>query len=314
MCSSKPRGLSILTFSAHFHSCPFKRVHVFEKYSISCKHRHIIEYFMVLSASKLVFCYTFSYFLLQREIYACRTGLNVYTFAGNGKAGTYGDSGLATVAGIQSPFGIVGDKNNVYVSDKSGAVVRSVNKVTNIINTIAGTINVYGSTGDYGPATSSTMLNPAGLCIDNSGNVLVADSGNNWIRQINITTGIIFTVAGGGSSFGEGVNPILAKLYFPQGCVYDSFRNLYIADTLNNVIRKIDASTGLISTYAGDKNSQLSGASGNGGPATNALLNSPYGVTVDASNNLYIADTMNHVIRVVNSVTKKISVYTGNSG
>ena len=223
---------------------------------------------------------------------------SIYTFAGNQLAGNTNDNGLATNAAVHNPSGVVGDKNNIYIASQNGHVIRSVSKTTKIITTIAGipgNTGAFGNSGLGGPATSALLNKPTGLCLDFLGNLVLADSGNNVMKRINISTGIIDTIVGSGIFdpfvYGESVNPLSATLKSPQGCVYDSHGNLFIADMLNNVIRKVDYSSGLISTYAGDGALQQSGSSGNGGTATNARLNYPYGVAVDPSNNLYIAGT-----------------------
>jgi sugar lactone lactonase YvrE len=160
---------------------------------------------------------------------------------------------------------------------------------------------VRGYTGDGGPASSATFANqPRGVFADSSGNVYIADTSNHVIRKVN-ASGIISTIAGSGTSgfSGDGLSATLAKLWSPQGIFLDSNGDLYIADSGNHAIRKIDASSGNISTFAG--NISVYGFSGDGGQATSAKLYAPQGVFVDSAGNLFIADTNNNRIRMVNS-------------
>lgn len=117
-----------------------------------------------------------SVFLLLHLCLACRnSNPNIYTFAGNGYSGNLNDNGLATSASISQPAGLVGDSSYIYISSQNGHVIRSVNKVTNYIKTIAGITSNPGRSGDGGPASSATLRNPTGLCIDFKGNIIIAD-------------------------------------------------------------------------------------------------------------------------------------------
>ncbi len=153
-----------------------------------------------------------------------------------------------------------------------------------------------GFSGDGGAATSAQMNNPGGLALDNAGNLYIADSGNNRIRKVSLANGMIATIAGLAAAGYSGDNGAAsnAALNNPQGLAVDSSGNLYIADSANNVIRKI--SNSIITTVAG---TGTPGASGDGQLATTAQLNNPMGVAVDASLNIYIADSNNQRIREV---------------
>ena len=166
-----------------------------------------------------------------------------------------------------------------------------------IITTIVGT-GTQGSSGDGGAATSAQLNNPRGASVDMSGNVYIADTENNKIRMVS-RTGIITTIAGTGTqgSSGDGGAATSAQLYYPVGVSVDISGNVYIADSDNHKIRKV-TSTGIITTIAGTGDS---GSSGDGGAATSAQLNNPYGVSVGISGNVYIADLRNHKIRMVTS-------------
>lgn len=164
-----------------------------------------------------------------------------------------------------------------------------------IITTVAGN-GQSGFSGDGGPATSASLRSPYGVAADAAGNLYIADPGDNRIRKIS-ANGTITTVAGDGIAgfSGDGGPAIAASLAAPHGVAVDAAGNLYIADSNNNRIRKVDAS-GVITTVAGNG---IAGFSGDGGSATGTSLFGPYGVVVDAARNLYIADIFNIRVRKV---------------
>jgi sugar lactone lactonase YvrE len=171
--------------------------------------------------------------------------------------------------------------------------------------TVAGVYRNWTSTQDGVPATQANLDQPSSLAFDGAGNLYIADSAHNRIRKVAApippaTAGIITTIAGTGVAdyTGDGQSASAATLSSPSGVALDGAGNLYIADTGNNVIRKITAATGNISTVAGNING-IAGYAGDGGLATSAELNLPLGITVDGSGNLYIADTANQRIRKV---------------
>lgn len=214
--------------------------------------------------------------------------------------GNSGDGGPATSAKILQTWGVAVDRaGNVYIALQNHDVIRKIDTAGNI-STIAGTSSTPGYTGDGGPAAQATLHSPEGLAIDAAGNLYIADSGNNAIRKID-TNGNISTVAGGNGSgnSGDGGLATQAKLNQPFGVAVDAAGNVYIADTDNHEIRKIDVSTGMISDVAGISGSF--GYTGDGGAATSAKINTPYGVAVDPHGDLYIADTNNNVIRMVDT-------------
>src|SRR5208282_1654899 len=153
--------------------------------------------------------------------------------------------------------------------------------------------------GDNGPATAAELNVPNEVALDASGNLYIADSDNNVIRDVNLGTGLITTVVGNGTAGFSGDNgpATAAELNDPLGVAVDASGNLYIADSGNNRIRELNHSTGVITTVAGDG---TQGFSGDNGPATAAELNGAFDVTVNARGNLYIADTFNQRIREVN--------------
>lgn len=174
------------------------------------------------------------------------------------------------------------------------------------ISTVAGNGTIVAATGDGGQATSAAIGIPAGVTTDRSGNLYIAGVLTGRVRKVNLATGVITTLAGGGTpgAIGDGGPATSATLVFPSsahvGLAADNDGNVYITDYGNNRVRKVN-SAGVISTVAGAGALGNSGFSGDGGPATAALLNSPSGVALDAQGNLYIADTGNGRIRKVDT-------------
>ena len=216
----------------------------------------------------------------------------ITTIAGTGVYGYSGDGLAATTAELSDPVDITLDSGNLYIADRANHRIRKVDS-SGIITTIAGT-GEYEYSGDGGLATSAKLYYPNSLAVD-SGNIYISDNINNRIRKID-SSGIITTIAGNGFSgySGDGFAATTAELSQPLGIAVNS-GNLYIADYDNGVIRKIDSS-GIITTVAG---TGVYGYSGDGGLATNAKLFWPYDIAVDSSGNLYIADSLNHLIRKV---------------
>lgn len=235
----------------------------------------------------------------------------INTIAGNGSSISSGDGGTATSAGIYGPNGVVYDNlGNLYITEYYANYIRKVS-TSGIISTIGGN-GVAGYSGDGGPATAATINKPIKIAIDASNNLYFAELNNNCIRKIT-PSGIITTVAGNGLSgySGDGGPATNARLSHPTGVSLDPSGNIYITDYSNSVIRKV-TTAGIISTIAG---TGIAGSIGDGGPATSAQLNQPWGTTIDAAGNLYILDMMNHKIRKVSSVGI-ISTFagTGSSG
>ncbi len=220
----------------------------------------------------------------------------ISTIAGTGVSGYSGDGGPATAAQISQSWGITEDAiGNVLFSDRFNNVIRKID-TSGIINTIIGT-GVAGYSGDGGPASAAQLNSPVELLLDNYGNFYFSDFFNNRIRKIS-SSGIITTIAGNGITgySGDGGPATNAELNRPVGLSIDSTGNIYIGDYNNSSIRKIN-STGIISTIAG---TGTSGFSGDGGPATAAEINSPQGVYVNNSGNIYICDVYNNRIRMIN--------------
>jgi sugar lactone lactonase YvrE len=220
----------------------------------------------------------------------------ITTIAGISAYGYSGDNGPATAAKLYSPHGIAVDgSGNVYVCDALNNCIRKIN-TAGIITTIAGT-GMPGYSGDGYAATAAKLDQPFGIALDDSGNIYFAEWGNNCVRKIN-TSGIINTIAGGNNTLGfSGDNgpATAADFHIPIGIAIDGNGNIYIGDSYNNRVRKINSS-GIISTYAG---TGIEGYSGDGGPAILAELYGPVGVTVDVSGNLYITEYANDRIRYI---------------
>jgi trimeric autotransporter adhesin len=234
----------------------------------------------------------------------------ITTVAGNGVSGYSGDGGPATSAALSYPYGTAVDgSGNLYVADTGNNCIRRVMTSTGIITTVAGN-GVSGSSGDGGPATSAGLMNPSDVAVDGSGNIYIADTGNNRIRMVTKSTGIISSVAGTGVTgySGDGGPAISAALSFPSGVAVDGLGSIYIADADNHCIRMVMTSTGIITTVAG---SGVAGYSDDGGLATSAALSYPYGIAVDGSGNIYIADTGNNYIRMLMKSTGIITTVVG---
>jgi sugar lactone lactonase YvrE len=214
--------------------------------------------------------------------------------AGTGSSGFSGDGGAATNAALCAPNTVVLDASgNLFIADTGNNRIRKMD-TNGVITTVAGNGYPFYS-GNYGTATNAGM-NPYGLCLDGTGNLFIADAQNNCIREVG-TNGIITTVAGFGGGLGgynsDGLPATSAELNYPSGVAVDSSNNLYIADSSNNRVRKVDG-YGLIHTVAGNG---TAGYSGDGGVATSAEINYPAGVALDAAGNLLIADANNNCVR-----------------
>jgi sugar lactone lactonase YvrE len=226
--------------------------------------------------------------------------------AGSGSCGPEsGDGGAATSATFSRLWGIAVDsRGDLFISDPANSVIREVDGITGIIDTIAGIAGSRGHTPDGALAIAATLTDASGMAVDGAGNLYYADGRENLVRRIDASSGILTTVAGnyaaGAGYSGDGSLATSAQMYFPLTLAIDSAGNLYIADDGNNVIRKVEAATGIITTAAGQGPPAIAGYAGDGGPATSALLDDPEGVGVDAAGNIYIADSSNLLIRKIN--------------
>ncbi len=277
----------------------------------------------------------------------------ITTVAGTGEQGYTGDDGPATAATFNQPYSLqVDSSGDVYVVDRLNFVIRKVEAATGVVTTVAGT-GEAGYSGDGGPGTQAQFREPNDCFLDGRGGLLIADIQDQRIRRLDLTTGIITTFAGNGAKerTGDGLPATEASILGARAICMDGAGNTYIAeregngirmvdgdgimhtlagtgefgydgdggpglaatwgapkaircdhagnllvvDTENHAIRRIDAETGLVTTIAGGRR----GGEGDGGPATQAGLDRPHGLDLDAAGNIYIADSNNHRVRVV---------------
>ncbi|SNT34940.1 Polygalacturonase [Granulicella rosea] len=238
------------------------------------------------------------------------------TVAGTvGTASYGGDGAQATAASLNLPKGVSVDASgNLYIADSTNLVVRKVTAATGVITTVAGggSATCSGATDSYGDgcaATSAPLYGPRGTATDTAGNFYIADYTKSEVRKVTLATGIISLYAGTGSGgySGDSGPANQGAVHNPENLAFDAAGNLYIADTKNNVVRKVDTN-GIITTLVG---AGTAGYTGDGGPATESSLNGPNGVAFDnVTGSLYIADSANFVVRKVNA-QGIISTYAG---
>jgi sugar lactone lactonase YvrE len=238
------------------------------------------------------------------------TGL-ISTLAGNGNPGFSGDNGLATAALISGPSALVLDgAGNLYFADTGNDVVRRISATTGVITSVAGIGTQHGYSGNPSQGTVALLNQPYGLALDTAQNLYIADTSNNVIRELALSSGVITTVAGTiGAGYVDGP-ATAAKFSTPWGLSITPDGTLYIADQNNNVIRKVTPA-GIVSTVVG---SGTRGFSGDGGPGSSASLNSPAAVAVDVAGNIYVADSGNNRIRKLNAQSQIIGTIVGSTG
>ena len=235
----------------------------------------------------------------------------INTIAGKDSSGYSGDGSIATNAKLYAPYAIAIDaSDNIYIVDAYNHAIRKVSAGTNIITTIAGD-GTPGFSGDDSLAVNAHLAVPQGICIDKNGNIYITDAYNSRIRRIDISSGIITTIAGNGLNGYAGDNGVAldAQIGGPIGICIDNSMNIYFSDCLNHVVRRIDGSTGIITTIAGKGYSSYSG---DGGPATEATLNTPSGVQLDKNGDLIILDTHNFAVRKIVMSSGSMSTLAGN--
>ncbi|MBT4501788.1 MAG: choice-of-anchor D domain-containing protein, partial [Gemmatimonadetes bacterium] len=231
------------------------------------------------------------------------TGI-ISTVAGTGASGSGGDGGPAVSAMLNFPRSLhVDGSDDLYIIDQVG--IRRVDAAGSLSNLLE--MHSFGFAGDGGPASEAAFNFSAAVLADGEGEIYIADTGNDRLRKVD-SAGIISTVVGGGLD--DGVQATKTMLNAPNDVAVDAAGNIYIADTGNNLIRKVDATTGIITSVAGGGNASYPDY-GDGGPATEAVLNSPQGIFVDGDGVLYIADTNNRKIRKVDG-DGRISTVAGN--
>ncbi|MBV8732281.1 MAG: immunoglobulin domain-containing protein, partial [Acidobacteriia bacterium] len=256
----------------------------------------------------------------------------IETAAGNGAAGYGGDGGPAANSAVNNPFGVAVDRaGNLYIADTNNNRIRVVNTGSSAITIAAVTIQPgaiatiagngsAGFSGDGGPATSAKLNSPFGVAVDNTGNIYIADLYNFRVRKV-IANGTISTVTGTGTLSYSGDNgPAMNASLDPYAIALDTRGNLYISDAANQRIRVVNTGTsaitlanvtiqpGYIATLAG---TGIAGSSWNG-PANNVEFNFPYSVAVDGQGNVYICDTYNRSIRVLNTGPAAVTIASVN--
>ncbi|MHB1935628.1 MAG: NHL domain-containing protein [Acidobacteriaceae bacterium] len=233
--------------------------------------------------------------------------------AGTAAPGYSGDGAAAASATVNLPMGVAFDGGgNLYIADTGNNRVRRVDAVTGIITTVVGN-GQQGYAGDGGAAANAQLDLPAGVAVDAMGNLFIADTGNNVVRKVNPQTGVITTVAGNGTAGYQGdLGPATAaELNHPAAIAVDKAENIFIADSVNNRVRRVDAGTGILTLYAGDGSATYNG---DGMQATLAALNNPQGLAVDAAGDLYLTDTGYNLVREVVAATGNIQIVAGTAG
>ena len=236
-----------------------------------------------------------------------RSGV-ISTVAGNGQIGSSGDSGLAVNAPLNSPNGVAIDNSgNIYIADTNNQRIRKVN-AAGIISTIAGSgIQGFAGDGSANPALQQ-LDTPVGIFLDVAGNLLIADAGNHRIRKLNLTSGVLTTIAGKGYGSGtpDGTAAINSFLRYPTSVVADAAGNIYISNTSGHNIKKIN-SAGILTNFAGNG---TAGFGGDGADAKLAQFNAPGGIALDGAGNLYVTDQVNNCLRKIDA-SGVISTFAG---
>lgn len=244
---------------------------------------------------------------LNHRIRYVDTAGKISTYAGIGYPSSEHDGALATSAGVNSPAQLALDgAGNLYFADTGNHAIRRVDAVTHIITTVAGTLATPGSSPDNVLATSGMLRSPYGIVLDADENIYISDTENNLVRRVDASTGMMTIVAGTGVAGFANDDRLAttAQLNQPHGLAFDNNGALYIADKLNQAIRKL-GTDGKLTTVAGTLNG-TPGLTGDGGLPLSATLNSPTAVAVDAVGNIYICDSLNNRIRRANITTGKM--------
>jgi sugar lactone lactonase YvrE len=222
----------------------------------------------------------------------------ITTIAGTGQHRWSGDGGRASAAALNEPAALaVDDRGNLYIADQSNNRVRKVDLNSGLITTVAGT-GETGYTGDGMPAAEAGISGPSGLAIGPEGELYVSDTFSGRIRRVDPATGLVSTVAGDGGEyrFSGMANEFSTSLSRPYGIALDLAGNILITDSDSHLIRRWDRRKKIITRLAGSGQARFDG---DGGDPLAGSLNYPFGVLVDGSGNVYIADTFNHRIRMI---------------
>lgn len=240
----------------------------------------------------------------------------ITTVAGTGERGFSGDGGPAVEATLNLPHELrFGPDGNLYIADTGNQVVRRFDLSTGLITTFAGTPNTRGYSGDGGPATAALLDGPHSIQFSPDGGLFICDVNNHTIRRVDLRTGLITTIAGTGrpGPTPDGSPLIGTPFNNPRSLDFDRAGNLWLVTRQGNQVFKLDLDAGRIHLVAGTGDV---GFSGHGGPAIDATLNGPKGIALDAAGNVWLVDTENHAIRMIDhqSGTLEWIVGTGTMG
>jgi len=234
------------------------------------------------------------------------------TVAGNGQKGYAGDGGPALAAALNQPYEIVFDgSGNMFFAEMPNHVVRRVDAKTRTISTLAGT-GAAGFSGDGGPASKAQLRQPHSIAIDPSGaSLYIADIGNHRIRRVDLKTGVIDTFAGTGEGkpTADGASLDGSPLNGPRAMAFDSHGDMYLVLREGNAVYRIDMRGRIIHHIAG---TGANGYSGDGGPALEARLSGPKGISIAPDGRVFIADTESHTIRRIDPKSGIIETVVGN--
>ncbi len=239
-----------------------------------------------------------------------RDGSSISTVAGTGKRGYNGDGGPALAADLNEPYEVRFDRRgNMYFVEMRNHIVRRVSVKDRTISTIAGT-GQRGFAGDDGPAAQAQLNQPHSIQFGPDGDLFICDIGNHRVRQVDMKTGIITTVAGTGD---RGPTPDGAPiegtpLNGPRAIDFDAAGQMWLALREGNAVYRLDLEQGIIHHEAG---SGKKGFSGNGGPAKEATLSGPKGISLGPNGNVYLADTESHSIRMIDRKSGLLRVIAG---
>jgi streptogramin lyase len=240
----------------------------------------------------------------------------ITTVAGDGSKGYAGDGDAAVLAKMNEPYEVRFDANGfLYIVERLNHVVRRVDCRTGLIATVAGT-GQEGFSGDGGPATSAQFKQPHSIALDREGNLYTCDIGNNRIRKVDMKTGIIFTFAGTGEKKAvlDGDQFAKSPLNGPRAIDFDRNGNLWLALREGNAVYKLsleDAGSIHYGTIRHMAGTGKTGFTGNGGPAKEATLSGPKGLSVGPDGNIYFADTESHSIRMIDLKTGLLQLIAG---
>ena len=234
----------------------------------------------------------------------------VSTFAGTGRRGNTGDGGLAREADLGEPYEVRFDAaGNLFFVDMANNLVRRIDAKTHKLSTVAG-VGRAGFSGDGGPATQAELKQPHSIQFDHHGDLYICDIGNYRVRKVDLKTGVISTVAGNGQrgAAPDGALILGSPLDGPRAIGFDGRDNLWLALREGNAVYYLDRGAGVIHHVAG---SGEKGFTGHGGPALQATLNGPKGLSIGPDGNVYLADTGNHGIRMIDRKRNTLELVAG---